>query len=131
MVTLIFDLGIPNFAHILLIVIVFIIIIQNWNIDWVLKVLLNYVEFVTLLTPILWYLNWLIEDKLAISQWKSAIHPKAMMLAYIFLVTARQKKCNRKFSLTFKERYHWKLRYTPYTLLSKAFRALYKWDCTL
>ena len=129
--TLIFDLGIPNFAHILLIVIVFIIIIQNWNIDWILKFLMNYIKFVTLLTPILWYLNWLIENKLAISQWKSAIHSKAMMLAYIFLVTARQKKCNRKFSWMFKERYHWKVRYTPYTLLLKALRALYKWDVTL
>ena len=89
--TLIFDLGIPNFAHILLIVIVFIIIIQNLNIDWILKFLVNYIEFVTLLTPLFRYLKWLIEKKLAISQWKSAIHSKAMMLAYIFLVTARQK----------------------------------------
>ena len=60
LVTFIFDLGIPNFAHILLIVIVFIIIIQNWNIDWVLKVLVNYIEFVTLLTPLFRYLKWLI-----------------------------------------------------------------------
>ena len=95
--TLIFYLGIPNFAHILLIVIVFIIIIQNWNIDWILKFLVNYIEFVTLLTPILWYLNWLIEKKLAISQWKSVIHSKAMMLAYIFLVTARQKNVTVSF----------------------------------
>ena len=129
--TLIFDLGIPNFAHILLIVIVFIIIAQNFNIDWILKFLVNYIEFVTLLTPIFWYLNLLIEQKLAISQLKSAIHSKAMTLAYIFLVTVRQKKSNHKFSLTFKERYHWKVRYTPYTLLSKTFGALYKWDFIL
>ena len=95
--TLIFDLGIPNFAQILLIVIVFIIIIQNLNIDWILKFLVIYIEFVTLLTPILWYLNWLIEKKLAISQWKSAIHSKAMMLAYIFLVSARQKNVTVSF----------------------------------
>ena len=95
--TLIFDLGTPNFAHILLIEIVFIIIIQNWINDWILKFLVNYIEFVTLLTPILWYLNWLIEKKLAISQWKSAIHSKAMMLAYIFLVTARQKNVTVSF----------------------------------
>ena len=129
--TLIFDLGTPNFAHILLIVIVFIIIIQIWNIDWILKFLVNYIEFVTLLTPLFRYLKWLIEKKLAISQWKSAIHSKAMMLAYIFLVTARQKKWKGKFSLKFKERYQWKVRYTPYTLLSKAFGALYKWDFIL
>ena len=95
--TLIFDRGTPHFAHILLIVIVFIIIIQNLNIDWILKFLLIYIEFVTLLTPILWYLNWLIEKKLAISQWKSAIHSKAMMLAYIFLVKARQKNVTVSF----------------------------------
>ena len=89
--TLIFDRGTPHFAHILLIVIVFIIIIQNLNIDWILKFLLIYIEFVTLLTPLFWYLKWLIETKLAISQWKSAIHSKAMILAYIFLLTVRQK----------------------------------------
>ena len=91
MLTSISDLGILNFNHILIILIVFIIITKTWNIDWILKFLMNYIKFVTLLTPILWYLNWLIENKLAISQWKSAIHSKAMMLAYIFLVTARQK----------------------------------------
>ena len=95
--TLIFDLGIPNFAHILLIVIVFIIIIQNLNIDCILKFLVNYIEFVTLLTPLFRYLKWLIEKKLAISQWKSAIHSKAMMLAYVFLVTARQKNVTVSF----------------------------------
>ena len=95
--TLIFDLGTPNFAHILPIVIVFIIIIQKWNIDWILKFLVNYVEFVTLLTPLFRYLKWLIGKKLAISQWKSAIHSKAMMLAYIFLVTARQKNVTVSF----------------------------------
>ena len=95
--TLIFDLGIANCAHILPIVKVFIIIIQNWNIDWILKFLVNYIEFVTLLTPLFRYLKWLIEKKLAISQWKSAIHSKAMMLAYIFLVTARQKNVTISF----------------------------------
>ena len=118
--TLIFDPWTPNFAHILLIVIVFIIIIQNWNIDWVLKVLVNYVEFVTLLTPILWYLNWLIENKLAISQWKSAIHSKAMMLAYIFLVKARQKNVTVSF--------HWRskkdITEKCVTLLTPYFRRL-------
>ena len=118
--TLIFDLGIPNFAHILLIVIVFIIIIQNLNIDWILKFLVNYIEFVTLLTPILWYLNWLIEKKLAISQWKSAIHSKAMMLAYIFLVKARQKNVSVSF--------HWRskkdITEKCVTLLTPYFRRL-------